>query len=420
VPYQIAVTVRAPVRPTEIDRLKAALREIADEGRRPRLLPFEDLAVHFARFVVLDPSVDLDGNEIAPSLMFMADIDSPRRRFFCELAVAAADGLDEIFGHCEGYPASPSVRERVAYLRQHQLKAATSYVNIAGKPVREIQAEAKLRAAIETFLDRRNWTGQSSDEVRRAVIDFVAADQTLAWALQRRRRPSLWWRLKETAHLLASAALLLLMLPFFIVALPVLAVTLRLHEIRDGPSNRVPDPVRLDQLDATEDFLVQNQFSAVGFVKPGDFRRITLTLVLWLLELSARHVYNNGSLAGIKTIHFARWVFLDDKRRLIFISNYDGSLESYMDDFIDKVAWGLNAAFSNGEGYPRTRWLVLDGAKDEAAFKNYLRDHQILTQVWYSAYGDLTAVNIVQNAAIRRGLRGHASEADAQQWAALL
>ena len=31
-------------------------------------------------------------------------------------------------------------------------------------------------------------------------------------------------------------------------------------------------------------------------------------------------------------------MFLDDKQRLIFISNYDGSLESYMDDFIDKVA----------------------------------------------------------------------------------
>ena len=34
--------------------------------------------------------------------------------------------------------------------------------------------------------------------------------------------------------------------------------------------------------------------------------------------------------------------------RVAFLSTYDGSLESYMDDFIDKVAWGLNAIFSNG------------------------------------------------------------------------
>ena len=75
-----------------------------------------------------------------------------------------------------------------------------------------------------------------------------------------------------------------------------------------------------------------------------------------------------------------------------------------MDDFIDKVAFGLNAAFSNGVGYPKTRWLVTEGAKDEQAFKNYLRTHQIPTQIWYSAYGDLTARNIADNAAIRAGL----------------
>src|SRR5262249_6217564 len=155
---------------------------------------------------------------------------------------------------------------------------------------------------------------------------------------------------------------------------PFYAIVLRIHELRDKPSTSVPDRDHVEQLAAMEDIVVQNQFSAVGLVKPGLFRRFTLVLVLWLLELSARHVYNDGSLAGIRTIHFARWVFLDDKRRLIFVSNYDGSLESYMDDFIDKVAWGLNAAFSNGHGYPRTRWLVLGGAKDERAFKNYLRD----------------------------------------------
>jgi hypothetical protein len=195
---------------------------------------------------------------------------------------------------------------------------------------------------------------------------------------------------------------------------------LRIHERREKPSTRVPERAHVDELAAVEDVLVQNQFSAVGFVKPGAFRRYTLILVLWVLELSTRHVYKRGSLAGIRTIHFARWVFLDDKRRLIFVSNYDGSLESYMDDFIDKVAWGLNAAFSNGDGYPRTRWLVFGGAKDERGFKNYLRDHQIETQLWYSAHAELTGVNIATNSAIRRGLRGDMSNAEAQEWAALL
>ena len=139
---------------------------------------------------------------------------------------------------------------------------------------------------------------------------------------------------------------------------------------------------------------------------PARFRRWTLIVILFYLDYATRHFFGRGDLAGVKTIHFARWVFIDGKRRMFFASNYDGSLESYMDDFIDKVAWGLNLVFSNGVGYPRTSWLVRGGARDELAFKDYLRVHQVPTRVWYSAYDRLTALNIQQNERIRAGLRG--------------
>jgi hypothetical protein len=86
------------------------------------------------------------------------------------------------------------------------------------------------------------------------------------------------------------------------------------------------------------------------------------------------------------------------------MSNYDGSLESYMDDFINKVAWGLNAVFTHGRSYPPTRWLVFGGARDEQAFKDFLRTHQVPTGVWYSAIKNLTTKNVSNNAAIRAGL----------------
>ena len=136
-------------------------------------------------------------------------------------------------------------------------------------------------------------------------------------------------------------------------------------------------------LAALEDHVVQNPFTAIGHVKPGRFRRWTLVVILFYLDYATRHFFSRGNLAGVKTIHFARWVFIDGKRRMFFASNYDGSLESYMDDFIDKVAWGLNLVFSNGVGYPRTSWLVRGGARDELAFKDYLRVHQVPTRVWY-------------------------------------
>jgi hypothetical protein len=142
--------------------------------------------------------------------------------------------------------------------------------------------------------------------------------------------------------------------------------------------------------------------------------------LFWLLEYTTRHIYVRGRLSRVSTIHFARWVFLNDKRRLLFASNYDGSLDSYMDDFINKVGWGLNLVFSNGIGYPTSKWLVLDGSKDEQSFKYFLRRHQITTQVWYNAHPGLTAFDLKRNMMIREGIeRTDMSDAELQQWIAL-
>jgi hypothetical protein len=221
-------------------------------------------------------------------------------------------------------------------------------------------------------------------------------------------------------HLIGVPLLLLVLLPVLILALPVWLLVLRIHELTDAAPHVRSDEAHIRELTALEDIVVQNQFSAVGYLKPGWFRRLTVLGVLWLVSYSTRHVFNKGSLVGVKTIHFARWVAINEDRRMIFASNYDGALESYMDDFIDKVAWGLNAVFSNGVGYPKTNWLVFDGAKDEQAFKDYLRVHQLPTQVWYSAYGDLTAVNIENNAKIRAGLFGKMSKPEVEEWLLLL
>jgi hypothetical protein len=417
VPHQVAITIGAPIRPGQVAALTELLQQIDAGDRRAKLLPFESLPVHFARFVVLDSTVDLAGSPIGPSLIFLSDVDSPARAYLRDLADQAGEGLDQIFAHCEDYPASPSQRGRVAYLRAKTIRTDTAYVNTVGRSVQQVHDEARLRNAIEDFLDAGRWSGQGPENVRNAVKEFVAGDPALSWALKPAAPPSRLWRLKETAHMIGAAAIVVALLPAIVIGLPFWLIALRIHEARDQPSTAVPDRAFLDKLEEVEDLLVQNQISAVGFVKPGKFRLLTFRAVLWILSYASRHLYVKGNLAGITTIHFARWVFLDDRRRLIFASNYDGSIESYMDDFIDKVAFGLNAAFSNGVGYPRTKWLITGGAKDEQAFKNYLRTHQIPTQIWYSAYGDLSARNIADNAAIRAGLSATLSDVETAAWA---
>ncbi|HEY3594919.1 MAG TPA: hypothetical protein VGL13_13640, partial [Polyangiaceae bacterium] len=44
------------------------------------------------------------------------------------------------------------------------------------------------------------------------------------------------------------------------------------------------------------------------------------------------------------------------------------------------------------------------GATDEERFKSWTRAHQVTTQLWYSAYPELTVFNIQQNARICAGL----------------
>jgi hypothetical protein len=207
------------------------------------------------------------------------------------------------------------------------------------------------------------------------------------------------------------------------VVVPTTAVALglvRAEEQRERPEHIRPTTEHTQRLAELEDFFAHNGFTAMGLVKRGVLRQIVLTAVLSLIEYGTRHLFTQDSLAGVKSIHFARWIPLDGGRRVVFASNYDGSVESYNNDFIDLVAWGLNLVFSNGEGYPRTRWLVLDGASYEQDFKDFLRRRQVPTPMWYSAYPQLTAVNIERNAQLRAGLRGRMTEQEAQEWLRLL
>ena len=53
------------------------------------------------------------------------------------------------------------------------------------------------------------------------------------------------------------------------------------------------------------------------------------------IDSYARRLAPPGSLIGVSTIHFVRWVLIDDGRRLMMVSDYDGSWESYIDEFAE-------------------------------------------------------------------------------------
>lgn len=418
-PHQIALTVITRIKPGHTQALKDHLGRIQDNRHLPPVLPFKELStVHFARWMILDETKDLEGAVLPAQLVFLSNVDAPLETHLTELATIAAAGLDQIYNHCLDYP-DPSNRTpatRQAFLRSHQVASKPFYVNTIGRSVQQILQEDRLRQAIQQFLDGQDWQGQSPEAVRAAIQAFVTSEPELSWARTPPEPPEVTWRLRETLHKFGVPLLLLPFLPVILLVLPVAALLLRFHERREVPDTASADPERVESLRNDEDFGVQNQIIAIGHFKRGWFRKITSILVLELADYLIRHVFTQGSLSGLNTIHFARWVTVDDRRRLFFTSNYDGSLESYMNDFIDQAAWGLNAIFSNGEGFPKTRFLFFDGIRDEQAYKRFLPTRQIPTQVWYSAYPHLSTQNLQNNAAIRADLFRSLNHAEAIAW----
>ena len=428
---QASFMILAPLDASRVAECRRTLASMTDlpgsANPRNALLPFAQFErLHFARLLVIDDQtlddVALYGLPRRAEPIYLAllgDVDGDVPSFLRELAEHAANGLQTIFSFCSGF--SPG-GDLLAWMRAHNVAARTNYANWVGRTARQVREEAALADAIQAYLHGTPPTEERPPiEVHADVRAFVATEQRAGRLALTPTAPTppAWWF--QNALNLVGVPLLLLVLaiPLLIVALLVL-VRIRFLERSDPELCPRVGADRIAVLSVLEDHDVMNPFSAIGSLKPGLVRLGTAAFVLWLVDYTTRHIYNRGRLARVHTIHFARWVLLDQGRRLLFCSNYDGSLDSYMDDFINKVAFGLNLVFSNGIGYPATQWLAAGGAKDEQKFKNFLRRHQLPTDVWYNANPGLTAVDLVRNGRIRDGLQMALSEGDARAWVTLL
>jgi hypothetical protein len=446
-------------------QLEALLDSIADppdgeDFEINPLVPFLKLrTVHFARILLHHPSPSeaapipawngrpqARGPAIPPKLLFSTDFDGPLDEHLEELLDVAGPGLDRILRHCEGWPGLGDRRLARDFLLLNRVPTSAFYTGTMNRSVDQIRREADLRDRIQAYLDRATLDpGFPADpvEIRARILRFVRGEPELAWTAVRpgpfpRLLLPQWFadRLPLTAGLAALAAALAafgalsLFLPAGRAALWVLAPLAALAAVAGAAFAYlsrlaatdpviIPDNVKehTAKLVRTEDCIVQNEMSSVIYVKePRWFRGPVLRAVLTFIGLAARYLSNQGALAGIPSIHFARWVVVDDGRRLVFFSNFDGSWENYLGDFIDKAADGLTAVWSNCVGFPRTRGLWRGGATDEQKFKAYSRASQVPTQVWYSAYKWLSVANINNNTRIRLGLYAEMSRAEAEAW----
>jgi hypothetical protein len=422
---------------TIIPEREAELRELLDSmndapghvNPSNALIPFGQFdTVHVARFVILKDNSPEDVivyglplRDYPLYLAFLGNVDGDADTFLEDVARRASSGLRAIFSCCKG--CTPET-DLVDWMKRNSRFPAAVYTNWLGRTVRRVREEAALHEALESYVQSNAaaLAGLSPRDTYAALRRFVDAERSAGRLTLSKESPTpLNWKIENFLRLIGLPLLTLLASPILIpVALVFLARLRRLEKTDPEISVRV-DQAYSDGLAKFEDHDVTNQFSIMGHIKPGAVRLWTAIFVLRLVDYFARYVYTRGRFARIRTIHFARWVFLDDRRRMAFFSDYDGSFETYMDDFINKVGFGLNVVFSNFIGYRRTNWLIFDGCADEGPHKELERHHTIPTQAWYKAYPGLTAVDLERNSRIRQGVESSSlSDQEAREWLALL
>jgi hypothetical protein len=161
----------------------------------------------------------------------------------------------------------------------------------------------------------------------------------------------------------------------------------------------------IEEVGRQEDLGVQNHMALaarVGRARGLNRLRIwSLRFFLWSLDrifyrALLPDVYR-GRLFGIPTVHSAQWVILDDGRYL-FLSNYDHSFTTYLNDFGTQIPSGIQKIWGICDGNP--------GMADVERFKLFVRKAMVPHQVWYRAYPNMSVRQIWNNEGIRKNLAG--------------
>ncbi|RFM25746.1 hypothetical protein [Deminuibacter soli] len=420
-----ALSVIAGIQPGALPQLTELLGRIeATKEAADGIIPFTGMPdVHFARFVLLLNRTDVQGNVIPDSLSFVTDYDGSETAHLQQLISIGGQGLWQVFSYCANFPAGNYDAAKLqAYLLQHKQKNATFYVGVSGRSVQQIRNEQLLRDEIEQFADASQplFAGKNPLAIRQQIIEHVFAMPAFGWAHSPEPGMSGGAAFAHWGKLVLVILLVLVLLPVWLPLLIIWVLIVLVQELRDRPRPNVVTKQHLRELTERETGMVQAQFSAVGNLKPGSVRLHTVTFLLGLTNFLAPYLFSKGKLSGIPTVHFARWLIIDDNRQMLFLSNYDGNSESYLRDFINIAAKQLTLLFSHTMGYPETRLMLFGGAAHAREFMDWARCYQTVSQVWYSANKNVSVKNIYTNSAIRNGLYGKPGEEEALKWLRLI
>ena len=442
------LTVIARVKPGCETALREILNRIGNDingkrvnasGAEPHIFFTKSRSLHFARLVLLD---DPDAGPGRQRLMFASDYDGDWREHVAEVFNLTNDP-DAIWGCCEGYHGKEHFSE---FLRSHSVEPQAYYVAFRGETVHSIRINAYLREQLEKWVswpqtaafteavhsltNKPQWAGRLAYGLEKGVARvgrFLADVWRVLLVLQDAFITMA--RFGPLNAVLGAKRIIITLGRIPLIRL-INRLTFNSMPFSPSPFSSVPidtcaalaPTVPGDEVVSTpplvgtpppqEDVISQNQLTLIMVIRPERLRR--LQAVLASIDIYARRLAPPGSLLGISTIHTVRWLIIDGGRRLLMVSNYDGTWENYIDEFAEMILSGLDAIWENTAGYPAP------GAQDVAALKHFLRCHQLPSNVFFSAYPDTTVLNIIDNKKIVRGLMGHVQRLNKERWPSML
>lgn len=372
--------------------------------------------VHFARFMIA-PAVTLQtGEKVGASLIYSANVDGDPKAHLKELSATVTDQLKSILVNCQGFAGNDSPDQIYNYMLGYKLKTPAFYVGAPNRSVQQIQEEAKFQFDLQNFVKKNEGKWQSTESAFEAIKAWINSPEN----------KDKWSELRKKYHLPRKSWIKLLFLGLFLLSiLPFVVLFVLIVQFIIEPKykpfglniNQLPTD-HLDKMMDVEDIVYQNQLSQVFETKRG-LRGLGLRFFLWQTNMLGKWVFVDGQLLGTPTIHFARWVIIDNGKRFVFFSNFDGSYDMYLGDFVDNSGWGLNTIYGASKGYPKTLLVFLKGAYKIGEFMGWGRKTQVETQFWYSAYPWEGLQQIVSRSQLRTALFNKKNLSDKEKAEAL-
>jgi hypothetical protein len=135
---------------------------------------------------------------------------------------------------------------------------------------------------------------------------------------------------------------------------------------------------------------VQNPLTLIMTIKsPADYEQLN-GLLQHIQSLPPTQNPIAAALGKIGTVHFARFVFLENNTKLAVITTYDGDFATYINEFVNEIGEVFNQLLAHMDGAP-----PLPVQEHRQEFLKYVQDNDIpALQPFYSAYPTATVLDI--------------------------